>query len=106
ELAAFAGINLSEDLPRLVAAARIQASLSSELGIPSPGPCSDVQMEMIENLEAEVQVSAAPLDRGEASAWITFLFLKKRAHLLEELKLEAGDIVEISGCKDSDLREV
>jgi hypothetical protein len=63
-------------------------------------------MEMIENLEAEVQVAAAPLDRGEASAWITFLFLKKRAHLLEELKLEAGDIVEIRGSKGSDLREV
>ena len=34
ELAAFAGTNLPQDLPRLVAAARIQAALSSELGIP------------------------------------------------------------------------
>jgi hypothetical protein len=63
-------------------------------------------MEMIENLQAEVQVAAAPADRGEASAWIGFLFLKKRAHLLEELKLEAGDIVEIGGSEGRDIREV
>jgi Shedu protein SduA, C-terminal len=106
QLAAFAGIDLPQNLPRLVAAARIQAALSSELCMPSPGPCSDVQMEMISSLKAEAHVAPIPKDRGEASAWITFLFLKKRAHLLEELKLEAGDIVEITGSGSNDLREV
>jgi Shedu protein SduA, C-terminal len=106
QLAAFARISLPNDLPRLVAAARIQTALSSELGIECPGPCGDGQMEMISSLEADVGISATPTDRGEASAWITLLFLKKRAHLLEQLKLEAGDIVEIMGSRGGDLREV
>ena len=106
QVAAVAGIELPQDLPRLVAGARLQAALSAELGIPSPGPCSDMQREIIDSLETDADPRLAPLDGGEASAWIDFLRLKKRAQALEELKLEAGDIVEVLGQGGRDLRAV
>ena len=102
ELATVAGITLPAQLPRVVAGARLQAAFSSELGIPLPGPCNPIQQEIIDSLESDV----APLDRVEAEAWINFLRLKKREKALEELELQAGDIVEVSGPDGDNFREV
>ena len=102
ELATVAGIMLPAQLPRLVAGARLRAAFSSELGIPSPGPCNPIQQEIIDGLESDV----APPDGVEAEAWINFLRLKKREEALVELELQAGDIVEVSGPDGDTFREV
>jgi hypothetical protein len=105
-VATVAGIELPGDLPRLVAGARLRAALCAELGLLSPGPYSDYQRETLESFDTCVGLALTPLDSGEASAWIDFLRLKKRAQALEELRLEAGDVVEVEGRNGGDVREV
>jgi hypothetical protein len=58
--------------------------LGAELGLPSFNPCTDMQLEIISELESgEHRVEPAPEDRREAEAWIRFLRLKKRQRALD-----------------------
>jgi hypothetical protein len=106
QVAAVAGLKLPDHLPRLVAGARLQAALNAELGLLAPGPCSDAQQEIISSLETDVYRDITPSDWREAYAWINFLRLKKREQALEELQLQAGDVVETQGSDDGQLGEV
>ena len=104
KLAALAGTALPDDLPRLVAGARLQSELFSELGLPAAGLCSFFQAELISTLGGSNQkiiselmqnteLFAAPFDRREAGAWIAHLRLLVRLRALEQLQIEAGDVV-------------
>lgn len=106
QVAAVAGLKLPDHLPRLVAGARLQAALNAELGLLPPGPCSDAQQEIINSLETDVYRDITPSDWREAYAWINFLRLKKREQVLEELQLQAGDVVETQGSDGDQLGEV
>jgi len=106
QVATVAGIKLPDHLPRLVAGARLQAALNAELGLLPPGPCSDAQQEIINSLETDVYRDIAPFDWREAYAWINFLRLKKREQALEEMQLQAGDVVETQGSDGGQLGEV
>jgi len=97
QLATVAGIELPENLPQLVAKVRLRAALGSELGLPavSDGSCSDAQRDLISRLETEGGPIFLPLNWQEASAWIYCLSLKQRQQALEQLRVEAGDIVKV-----------
>ena len=100
-LATIAGIDLPDHLPQLVARHRLQVALASDIGRPyggsKTGECSDAQLELIANLKGDSDVDTSSLDSGEASAWIYYFYLKERRLVLEQLLLEAGDIVEVVG---------
>src|SRR5689334_9936022 len=58
-LADVAGIAISADLPRLVAAARLQAALHREMCTPTPRPSSDGQLRFLAELDPAVAGSPA-----------------------------------------------
>jgi len=103
-LAAIAGIDLPEDLPQLVAQCRLRAALAGDLGFAfreSGGDeCSDAQLELIQNLKGDSNIDTGELNAEEARAWIGYLYLQARRRALENLQLEAGDIVEVLGSPD------
>ncbi len=101
QLADFAKIKLPENLPQLIASARLQTALASELNLPAPSPCTENQLKLISSLETdENRAFPEPENYLEADAWITFLYLKKRQRNLEQLKVESGDLLEVNGSKD------
>lgn len=107
QLASVAGVSLPDGMPKLVAAARLKAALSPELGIEPAIARSDIQDDILAKLETpEVRVSPVPADAREADAWIEFLRLKRRQRYLEELQLIAGDVVEATGSPSLELVEV
>lgn len=107
ELARIAGTDLPASLPRIVAAARLQTFFAPELDVSVPGEPSESQLELISVFGdfAPSDVSPAPADAREADAWLKFLWLESRAHTLEALQLEAGDVVERPS-RDGELAEV
>lgn len=93
-LASFAGIKLSPQLPRVVAAARLKTALQELLNLPKPHASTESQLEFLTELDAnraqDVQVRE---NFEEAHAWIDFHILKRRLQHLKRLQIEAGDIV-------------
>lgn len=107
KLANLAKINLPVNLPHLIAGARLQTALASELNLSDPSPSTENQLELISRLETdENRACLEPMNYLEANAWITFLSLKKRQSCLESLKVEAGDILEVKDSKDLGIAEV
>ena len=98
QLAAIAGIALPQDLPQLVAAARLQAALGADIGSTEEFDVDEVRQDILAALATRtLRVTTPPEDRTEADAWIAFLRLKRRQQALENLELMAGDIVELDG---------
>jgi antiviral defense system Shedu protein SduA len=106
ELAKIARIELPGSLPRLVAAARLQNALSTDLGLGDPAPANAIQHEILEDLRSRDEVDPPPTDRREAEAWIEHLRLKARCRALERLQIEAGDIVKLEGSDDDRVEEI
>ncbi len=106
EIARIAGIELSDSLPRLVAAARRQGALCTELGLLESTPAIDVQLEIIENVRTDEDIAPTPPDRREGDAWIQFFRLKARKRALERLEIGAGDIVKTTGSGGEFVAEV
>lgn len=107
ELARIAGAELPVGLPRIVAAARLQTSFGPELDLSASGEPSESQLELISVFGdfAPPGVNPAPVDAREADAWLKLLWLESRAHALEALQLEAGDVIERPS-RDGELAEV
>lgn len=98
QLATIAGLALPQDLPQLVAAARLQAALGADIGSIDKFDMNGLQQEILAALETpSFRVTTPPEDRTEADAWIAVLRLKRRQEALETLALMAGDIVELGG---------
>ncbi|MDP1823906.1 MAG: DUF4263 domain-containing protein [Archangium sp.] len=97
-LARLAGLSLPKRLPRLVAAARIQAALRNELDLSVSPPCNEDQLRYIRELKPNFRLT--PSDHREAEAWINHLWLQGRRAALKTLRLEAGDIVEARGAPE------
>jgi hypothetical protein len=98
QLAAIAGIAVPQDMPQLVAAARLQAALGADIGSTDEFNVDEVRQDILAALETPtLRITTPPEDRTEADAWIAFLRLKRRQQALENLKLMAGDIVEVDG---------
>jgi hypothetical protein len=96
KLAAHVGIQLPKALPQLVAASRLRMALASELGF-SKHPSSDYQLDFLASLNGtRARNPLAQADQQEAAAWIAFYLLKRRRQDLSRLRLEAGDIIEIT----------
>jgi hypothetical protein len=106
ELAKIARIELPASLPRLVAAARLQNALCTELGLGDPAPANEIQHEILEDLRSRDEADPLPADRREADAWIECLRLKARCRALERLQIEAGDIVKVESSDDDRVEEV
>jgi hypothetical protein len=94
KLAEFAGVTLRNDLPRVVAAARLRRALAEQLGVSPCPPASEAQIDLLSQLDSGIARTARVLaDSEEAAAWIQIGLLKRRINALEKLKLESGDIV-------------
>lgn len=106
-LASFAGIKLPNNLPRAVAAVRLKRALGLELDFAEVTPPTDWQWEYLSSLNVKIeQNSRIRNDREEAGAWITHYLLTRRLKALQQLKLEAGDIVEITDSSGERFAEV
>jgi len=107
KIAALAELKLPRNLPQLVAAARLQSALGTEIGAPEVAEVREVQEEIIQDLSTRsLRVTSKPQDSREAAAWITYLRLKRRQKAIEKLQLSAGDIVEVNGNNGRQIAEV
>jgi len=107
KLAAFAGIELPKTLPQLVAAARLKLALANELSLPRTTPAGNGQLEFLESLnKAKARDPNVHADHEEARAWIEFYLLERRLKALEQLCIEAGDIVEVKDSSGNRVEEV
>ncbi len=107
KIAALAEMKLPRNLPQLVAAARLQSALGSEIGAPEAAEVREVQEEIIQDLSTRsLRATSKPQDSREAEAWITYLRLKRRQKAIEKLRLSAGDIVEVNGNNGRQIAEV
>ena len=107
QIAALVGLKLPKNLPQLVAAARLQNVLGSDIGAPEAAEVRTVQEEIIHDLAGgSLRVTSKPQDSREAEAWIIYLRLKRRQKAIERLRLVAGDIVEINGNSGQQIGEV
>jgi hypothetical protein len=98
QLAAIAGITLPQDMPQLVAAAGLRTALGADIGSSDEFDVSDFQEYTLAALETPtLRITTPPENSADASAWITFLRLKRRQQALQNLELMAGDIVEADG---------
>lgn len=88
------GISFPKRLPWLVAGARLQVALSSELAVEGGQLPTDSQVYVIGELSDELERPApTPASRMEAEAWIRLLYLTKRVAGLKHLRPVTGDIV-------------
>ncbi|OEO31722.1 hypothetical protein VW23_001030 [Devosia insulae DS-56] len=94
QLAAVAGALLPTDMPRLVAAARLQTVLGDDIAGESISEVLEVQHELMESLQTtKVRITTPAANRSEARGWIEYLFLRRRQNALRRLEINAGDIV-------------
>jgi hypothetical protein len=107
KLARMAGVELPSAFPQIVAAARLQEALASDLHIRPSSEPSESQLELIAVMSefAPKDVEPAPRNVREATAWLRFLYLKMRAHALETSRLESGDVVEF-GSREVEVAEI
>ena len=64
--------------------------------LPAERPVSDHFNSTLRELRRETTLSIAPKNDEEAEAWVTYLRLLRRQKCLLKMKLQAGDIVELS----------
>lgn len=94
QLAKMAEIALSQDLPALVAGARLRIALRNELCLAPSGEPTEAQHAYLQSLASQAERTVSPPDSiEEYEAWNTFLRLTIRAKVLNTLKLAAGDVV-------------
>lgn len=105
-LSARIGIDVPEDLPAIVAAARLQTAVAAELQLPTSCAPTDRQLQLIADLALSRAEFTPPRDQREADAWITYLRFRTRRDALAELQLCSGDIVAFAGHGDEVLAEV
>jgi len=107
KLARAIGLKLPQQLPRLVAAARLKRAYSAELCTEPVHPATYSQLDYLSGLNAKrARDSRVRTDHTEAGAWIGFYLLKRRRSALERLRLETGDVVQIENSEGSRLEEV
>jgi hypothetical protein len=107
KIAALGEVKLPRNLPQLVAAARLQSALGTEIGAPEAAEVREVQEEIIRDLSTRsLRVTSKPQDSREAAAWIIYLRLKRRQTAIEKLQLSAGDIVEVNSNNSRQIAEV
>lgn len=107
QIAAVAHVELPDDMPQILAAARLQTALAMELGLSESSPVLGYQVDLLTELATDAHVATpAPTDRREADAWIEFLRLTQRRLALEQLRIEASDIVEVMRFGGGHLAEV
>jgi len=95
ELARIAGIELPETLPAIVAGARLQNALARTLGLSVDRASTDLQLDVLDELEANRNWADLRLTYREANAWISYFRLLSRQQSLEALQIETGDVVEL-----------
>lgn len=106
-LAEFIGLRLPDDLPVVVAGARLQTALSDTLAVDAARPSTPAQHELLKTLSGEdPTIFPATLEHREADAWILFFWLRSRQRALAALELEAGDIVTVPEAEGDLLYEV
>jgi hypothetical protein len=89
-LAEYAGLALDPQLPALVAAAKLESALASELCKPEPARITEGQEETLGEI---APANIYPQNGQEAAAWIQYLRLMQRRQHLATLALNAGDVV-------------
>lgn len=99
------GVEIGNDLPRVVAVARVQAAVAQALGLPA-GSRTEGQLDLLEELAGQTSGGApCPETSPEAQAWVQYYYLRRREQELRELQLNKGDLVRRKGSL-SELDEV
>ena len=93
QLASVAGISLPDEMPQLVAAARLQTALGNDIGTEGTFEIHDTQWQLMEALQTTEFRITTPSNRAEARSWIAYLYLRRRQKALRRLELNAGDVV-------------
>ncbi|HEY5817369.1 MAG TPA: Shedu anti-phage system protein SduA domain-containing protein [Mesorhizobium sp.] len=94
QLASVAGISLPDEMPQLVAAARLQTALGNDIGTEGTFEIHDTQWQLMEALQTtEFRITTPAQNRAEARSWIAYLYLRRRQKALRRLELNAGDVV-------------
>lgn len=93
ELGNQADTQIPADMPRIVAAVRLQLALAEELNLPSPRPVSDRYRTRLRILHRPSDPPISPQSEEEAGAWITYLRLVRRREALSELRIYEGDVI-------------
>lgn len=89
------GVPLAADLPKVVASARLRIALDREFTWTQAAPVRDSTEEYLDELAASMGVEVSPESQDDAEAWIQYLYFKGRHDALVDLKVEAGDTVEV-----------
>lgn len=94
------GVQISETLPRIVAAARLKTGVERRLGL-SPRLATESQQDYVHGLaeEASYELPRSETD-VEVRSWIEYFYLKRREDALCELRLVRGDVVSRSPSDD------
>ena len=94
ELGRLADIEVSPNMPRIVAGATLRTALAGELNLPAPHPVSDRQKFRLEILQRSSDTPILPQCDEEAEAWVTYLRLVQRREHLLRLEINEGDVIE------------
>jgi hypothetical protein len=95
ELARQAGVRIPNDIPKIVAAAKLRVALAEELNLPPARPFSDRYENRLDILHRPSDPPIAPQTEEEAYAWVEHLRLMRRRESLTELRINEGDVVKI-----------
>jgi Shedu protein SduA, C-terminal len=88
-------IEISNDLPHLVVAAKLRDYLADVMAFPPPTEPQSRALSLIKFLKKDHDGNIEPQTNSEAEAWGHYLSLLRRAEHLERIKIETGDVVEI-----------
>jgi hypothetical protein len=101
------GIKLPQNLPKIVAGARLRVAYARELCLGDVRPASNTQLDFLSTLNEKRALDCrVQSDHIEAGAWIEYYLFKQRLDSLERLRLESGDIVQIEDFSGTRFEEV
>lgn len=96
KLAKLAGITITENTPRIVAAAMLRVALRNHLLLPAARPVSEYLSRRLTELRLDSRMIVTPKNDEEAEAWVAYFRLVRRIKHHSKLKLAVGDVVQLT----------
>ncbi len=91
--AASLGVEISNAVPRTVAAARLQSAVERRCGL-CPKKSGEIRLGHLAELAEEASHEFPnPTSAAETQAWIEYFYLKRRMEALARLRLRKGDVI-------------
>jgi hypothetical protein len=96
QLAKQAGLRIPEDMPKIIAAAKLRIALPEELNLPHARPVNDRYENRLNILRRPSDPPIEPQTDEEAYAWVEHFRLMRRRESLAKLRISEGDLVKTS----------